>query len=281
MKELSMHPPTPIIVTNLFPAMLDELLTLLSGLTAEEWEQPSNNPGWSVKDIVAHLLGDEMNQLSGRRDGYRQESRAISDWSELLDYLNTMNETWVQVMRRLSPRLLCDLMRFTGTQVCELFASLDLYAMGWPVSWAGPEPAPVWLDVAREYTERWHHQQQIRDAVGKPGLMQPRYLHPVLDAFVRALPHTFRDVAAADGTAVVLTISGDGGGEWSLLHEGGRWQLYVGKSDRISSEVTIDEDSAWRLFSKGISADAAQAKATITGDRHLGLRVLEMVSVIA
>lgn len=276
-----MNPPAPIIVTDLFPEILDELLTLLSNLSAEEWEQPSNNPGWTVKDIAAHLLGDDIAMLSQRRDGYRQGSRAISDWEELLAYLNALNETWIQAMRRISPRLLCDLTRFTGTQVCELFASLDLDAMGGPVSWAGPEPAPVWLDVAREYTEHWHHQQQIRDAVGKRGLMQPCYLHPVLDAFVRALPYTFRKVAAEDGATVALTITGDGGGAWSLLREGGRWRLYVGKAERISSEVIIDEDTAWRLFTKGISTDAARAKATFSGDEKLGLNVLAMVSVIA
>ena len=36
------------------------------------------------------------------------------------------------------------------------------------VNWAGPEPAPIWLDPAREYTERWVHQQHIRDAVRNP-----------------------------------------------------------------------------------------------------------------
>ncbi|HEX3202686.1 MAG TPA: hypothetical protein VHW42_12245 [Actinomycetes bacterium] len=38
-----------------------------------------------------------------------------------------------------------------------------------PVSWVGPDPAPNWLDVAREYSERWTHQQQIRDAAEIPG----------------------------------------------------------------------------------------------------------------
>jgi len=35
------------------------------------------------------------------------------------------------------------------------------------VSWAGPEPAPVWLDAARDFSEYWTHQQQICDATGQ------------------------------------------------------------------------------------------------------------------
>ncbi len=51
-----MQPPAPIIVTTLFPEVLDELLTLLSGLTAEEWELPTNDPGWTGKDTAWRLF---------------------------------------------------------------------------------------------------------------------------------------------------------------------------------------------------------------------------------
>src|SRR4029079_2808652 len=102
-----------------------------------------------------------------------------------------------------------------------------LEAIGDPVDWAGPEPAPVWMHVAREYTERWLHQQQIRDALGRRGLMERRMFAPVLDTFVRALPHRFRDVASSDGTHVRLTITGNAGGMWSLIRERGGWRLYI------------------------------------------------------
>jgi hypothetical protein len=46
------------------------------------------------------------------------------------------------------------------------------------VSWAGPDTSPAWLDIARDYTEFWVHQQQIRDAVDRPGADRPQLLHP-------------------------------------------------------------------------------------------------------
>jgi hypothetical protein len=56
-----------------------------------------------------------------------------------------------------------------GRRFEEHLAPLDLDATGGPVEWAtGSDPAPVWLDVAREYMERYVHQQQIRDATGRP-----------------------------------------------------------------------------------------------------------------
>jgi hypothetical protein len=32
----------------------------------------------------------------------------------------------------------------------------------------------MWLDIARDYTERWVHDQQIRDAVGRARLKDRR-----------------------------------------------------------------------------------------------------------
>ena len=72
--------------------------------------------------------------------------------------------------RRMSPRLLRELLALIGPDVEAYFSSLDLEAIGGPVSWAGPDSSPVWFDIAREFTERWHHQQQIRDATGQPPL---------------------------------------------------------------------------------------------------------------
>lgn len=67
------------------------------------------------------------------------------------------------------------------------------------VSWVRPDPVPTWLDVARQDTERWTHQQQIRDVVGMPGLKEPAFLASVLATFVHALPRAFTDVPAAGG----------------------------------------------------------------------------------
>jgi hypothetical protein len=165
--------------------------------------------------------------------------------------------------------------------VCGYFRSLDPYAYGGPVSWAGPDPAPVWLDLAREYTERWHHQQHIRDAVGTYGLKEPRFFAPVLDAFVRGLPHTFRDADAMDGTLVALTISGAAGGQWFLLREGEKWNLYIDVLHKPHAGVIVDEDVAWRVLTKGMSKDEAREKVTIVGDRSLGAKILDLVSIIA
>ncbi len=222
-----MRSPQPLLVVDLFPEILDELLKLLGSLAADEWDKSTACPGWCVKDVALHLLGVEVGNLSRRRDGHAVAA-SITSWEALVTWLNAFNEAWVHAARRMSPRLLIDVLQVTGRQMCAFFHTLDPYALGGPVSWVGPEPAPVWLDLAREYTERWCQQQQIRDAVGQPALTQPRYLAPVLAAFVRALPWTLRATPAAEGTIVTLTIRGLSGGQWSVRQEEGTWRLYAG-----------------------------------------------------
>ena len=275
------HPLPPILVSHLFPELLEGLLALLASLATEEWERPTMCAGWSVQDVALHLLGVEVGNLSRKRDRFSLPTQPIHHADNLVALINDLNESWVQATRRISPRLLCDLLRLTGTQACEYFQSLDPYAPGVPVSWAGPDPAPVWLDLAREFTERWHHQQHIRDAVGKPGFKEPRFFAPVLDAFVRALPHTYREVSAADGTAVTLTIAGPSGGQWLLLREAHDWNLYLGPLRKPAAHVVIEQEVAWRVFTKGLSAEEARARTVIAGDQALGLHVLDTVSIIA
>ena len=184
-----LKPVEPIIVVDLFPEILGELLTLLSDLTDEEWCRPTACSSWSVKDVAQHLLGDDISILSRKRDYYAPSGGRVEGWDDLVALLNEHNEAWVRATRGISPRLLRDLLRHTGAHVCDYFQSLDPTIIGGPVSWAGPDPAPVWLDLAREYTERWLHQQHIREAVARPGLKQVRFFAPVLDAFARASPH--------------------------------------------------------------------------------------------
>ena len=275
-----MRPLGPIMVIDLFPEILDELLSLLSGLSAEEWAKPTACPSWSVKDVALHLLGDDIGILSRQRDGFSSDL-PVQGWEELVALINTGNETWVQTTRGISSRLLCELLGFTGPQVHEYLSSVDPNSIGGPVSWAGPDPAPVWLDLAREYTERWHHQQHIRDAVDRPGLKQPRFFAPVLDTFVRALPHTYRRVAAVDGTLVTLTIVGDSGNQWSLRREGERWNLYQPVSRRPDVEVVMGEEIAWRAFTRGLSRNKMESQVKILGDQSLGAKILDTVSIIA
>lgn len=281
-----MHPLEPVAVLDLFPEERRHLLDLLGGLAEEEWAAPTVCPDWSVKDVALHLLGADLAKLARCRDGFVDPSFAppgadLTDWTTLVGALDAWNEQWVRATRRLSPRVLCDLLEMTGPAMYDYFVGLDLTALGETVSWAGPEPVPTWLDVAREYTERWTHQQQIREALGRPGLTERRFFAPVLATFVHALPHTLRSVAAAEGARLRLRIIGDSGGAWQAVRVAGRWQLCRDEPASVDATLPLDQDLAWRLFTRGISAAQARPSVSLDGDQRLATAALEMVTIIA
>ena len=161
-RPFAMKHPSKIIIVDRFAPLRANLLTLLADLGEDDWARPTAAPRWSVKDVASHLLGGDVAILSGKRDGFHIQQRIESN-DQLIELVDRLNAEWVVAARRMSSRLLRELLAFTGPEVEACFASLDPMAMGGAVSWAGPDPAPIWFDLAREFTERWHHQQQIRD----------------------------------------------------------------------------------------------------------------------
>jgi uncharacterized protein (TIGR03083 family) len=284
------QPLPPVATVHLFPEERAALLAFLESLSEEQWQIEDIYPGWSLKDVVSHLLSDDFGRLSRGRDGYKaalfEFTTPETFEADLLAWINRQNNTWVQATRRLSPRLLIDLLRWAGEETQAYWQSLDLDATGEPVSWAGPDPAPVWLDVAREFTERWLHQQHIREAAGAPLLHEERIFRPVLDTFARATPHTYRHVIAPDGTLVRLKLTGEGASGrppliYDVVRANDRWQLAADASDEPDAEAALPADVAWRLFTKSITPEDARAIATLGGDPTLAAKMLETVSIIA
>lgn len=282
MASASLRPLEPVLLVDRFGPLHAELIALLQGLDSADWHRPTACSLWSVRDITAHLLDDDLRRLSFHRDGQPPSDGEIDGYASLVAMINRMNAEWVAVARRMSPRVLIELLALTGPMVAELFRSIDPYAPAhWAVAWAGEETSAHWFDVGRDYTERWLHQQQIRDAVGAPPLTGREWLHPVLDLFVRAVPVAYRAVVREDGTAVGLVIAGSAGGDWTLRREAGTWHLLGGRHPAPHARVTMSEDTAWRLFSKGLAPEAARARTRIDGDQALGEVVLGALAVMA
>jgi uncharacterized protein (TIGR03083 family) len=273
-------PLQPVIVAHLFPEMRAELLRILGSLTDQQWEQPTVCEGWTVRDVALHLLGDDVGFLSGLRDRDGQYGE-FDRWEDLVAFINAQNDLWVRAARRISRRLLIALLGVTGPQCHDYIASLDPYEPAGPVGWTGNDSDPTWLHIAREFTEHWMHHQHICEAVGITSLKDRRYRQPVLSTFVYALPHTYRQTAAPVDTLVRFQITGEGGGEWHLIRQPEAWRLYAGSDHTPASTVILDDDTAWRLFTRGLDRDEIRQRAVIEGDTALGAVALTGVAIIA
>jgi uncharacterized protein (TIGR03083 family) len=271
----------PILCAPLLRHVDAKLIHLLRELRPEEWDLQTIAPAWKVRDVAAHLLDTVLRKLSMVRDHCFAEQPDIRSEQDVIDLVNRLNREGVTVYRRLSPPVLIDMMELACRQSADFHESLDPFAPAvFNVSWAGESVSLNWFDTARELTERWHHQQQIRHATDRPGIMTPELYHPVLDCFARGLPCVFRNVASPVGTTVQLDIAGDCGGSWLLSKNDQGWAFASTSGKPPAARAIIPQQIAWRVFTKGIDHKEALALSSIEGDTTLGERVFHLTAIV-
>jgi Mycothiol maleylpyruvate isomerase N-terminal domain len=274
----------PIFTSELLPVLDEKLITVLRSISKNEWFYQTIAPEWKVKDVAAHLLDGNIRSLSMLRDGYFGEQPGnINLNKDLVSFLNQLNADWISSMKRVSPAMIIELLEITGKEYCTILQSLDPFENALlPVAWAGETQSPNWFHIAREYTEKWHHQQQIRLAVDQAGPLYAKELyHPHLDTSMRALPFHYRGINGNAGEYIRIIITGEGGGEWNLYHDGVHWDLMSDITGRSVCEITIDGTIAWRLFTRGISRAEAVKYVIISGRPDLGEKIFDMLAVMA
>jgi uncharacterized protein (TIGR03083 family) len=273
-----------IDVVPLFPAERAALLDLLRSLTPEQWGTPTVCAGWSVKDIAAHLVADDLGRLGWQRDGHsanRFEPTSPETFeTELRDFINAQNELWVQAARRFSPRVIMDLLQWTGPETQVLFESLDPDAIGLGVTWAGESESANWFDLAREYTERWHHQAQIRDAVGAPMLYDERLFVPVLQTMSYAIPHALHEYDAPVGTLICINIGDITSWAYDIYRDERGWSVCEGNGPP-NGVISMTGDTAWRMLTRNLPREEIAARIRVDGDSALVAAVLDAFALVA
>jgi uncharacterized protein (TIGR03083 family) len=279
-----MKPTPPIFLAPLLARIDQELIQLLRSLTPEDWQRPTLAGAWTVKDIAGHLLDGNLRSLSMLRDGYFGDPPdSTENYRDLVGYLNQLNADWVRAYRRISPAVLLDELERSGREYCAYMESLDPFATAlFSVAWAGESESANWFHIAREYTEKWHHQQQIRRAVDREALLYSKeFYFPYLDTSMRALPHHYSTLSTAPGTCIQFTIQGAGGGDWFLIWDAKKWNLTMEPQAHVDTQLIVPETVAWRIFTKGIDKKPAIETSEIIGKTALAEPFFDMIAVMA
>lgn len=263
---------------------IDELLiNYLENLSLSDWQKQTLAPKWKVKDVAVHLLDGNLRTLSMLRDKhYGEKAESINSYKDLVNFLNQLNADWIKAAKRLSPKVVIELLRLSGREYCDFLNTLDLNEKAeFSVEWAGENESKNWFHIAREYTEKWHHQQQIRLATGyDKTLLQDRFYEPYLDTSIRALPYHYSKVISQEGNSIKFTFKGDTDKTWFLRYSN-RWELFKKIDHKPNSEVIIKDEFAWRIFTKGIQKEEAIQNSIILGDKEIGVKIFDMIAVMA
>jgi uncharacterized protein (TIGR03083 family) len=276
-------PGPPRAFAPLFRAERSRLLATLRSLAPADWARPTRCPGWTVLGLATHLVGVDVGLLAGRRDGHHGTPAPPGlDEAGFVRWLDAEQAAWVHAARRLSPRLAVDLLAWADDQVADLVAAEDAGAVTAGVSWASAGPVPVWLDHARELSERWIHRQQVLDALGAPPDLRPDLFAPVLDGLRWAYPHRLAEHPRPPGTAVVVTVTGPLATAWTLVADGRAWSFTADGASAAgppAATLTMTSDQAWRLLTNNLE-QAAHGTPEVAGDPDLVATLLRTRAII-
>jgi hypothetical protein len=270
-----------IPVLEPFRRVNEALLDLLRSFTTADWHRPTVHRDRNVKDLTAHLLQTTLMRVSIARDGYRSPTETITSIDDLIALIQRHNREFMTAMRWVSPRILIELLEVYNREMIAVFQSLDPDGPGVGVAWAGEAVSRNWFDIAREYTEKWHHQQQLRDATGRPPLYESTLFAPVLETFVRGLPFAFRSCTGKHGKSVTLTMTGPVTLRWTLRRAGGKWSLWSGTNPHADAFISIPADVAWRVWTTGMKPEEARARMEVSGDEGMAARLASFVAIMA
>lgn len=149
------------VLAGLFSSW-DAIDSVLSGLTTEQWQAPTALPGWTVQDVVSHVMGTEM--MLG---GAPTPDIDVTGRDHVHNDIGALNERWVEHLRAESPESM--LARYREVIAARKAALAAMPLEEWNTvtfTPAGPDSFGRFMRV-RTF-DCWVHEHDIRDALSLP-----------------------------------------------------------------------------------------------------------------
>ncbi len=178
---------------------------LVSGLSDAEWRTPTCLPGWTVHDVLGHMIGTEL-MLTGAP----APEADVSHLDHMKNPVATANEIWVESMRPLS-----------GAEMVARWVAVTADRLDALEAMTQAEfDAPSWTPVGNDETygrfmrirhyDCFMHEQDIRLAVGRPERGDPVAIASCLDEVATGLGYIVgRRAGMPEGARVRIDLTGE------------------------------------------------------------------------
>jgi uncharacterized protein (TIGR03083 family) len=264
---------------RIISVLLEEWATiddLLESLRPEEWSTPTDLPGWDVRDNVAHLIGIEATLLG---DPAPAASPELAGRAHVHNDLGAMNEAWVESFRQVAPeQVLARFRDVTSRRADALRAMTDEQFL-----------APTWTPVGEADYARfmqirnfdcWFHEQDIREALGRPGNLDSAPADEALAEVTRMLGYVVAKRAGApQGSAVTFRLDGPIRREVHVVVEG-RAQVVAVLDREPDVTIRLGSDLFMRLAGGRVSATAVRDRVDVQGDVELATEILDHLGYV-
>ena len=246
-----------------------KLASLGESLSDEEWSAETPCPGWTVAAQYAHVIGTESMLL-----GHANPEVEVGSPAHVRNDIGGFNEQWVASL--------------AGSDRAEVLARFDEVtgARRSALAEMGEEEfsASSWTPVGQADYRRfmqirvfdcWVHDQDVRDALGRPGDEDGPVVEQAVDEIVRALGYIIgRKAGSADGQTVSIELDGP---MMRGLHVAvdGRAKVVDSLGGPATATLTLGSTLFTRLACGRVMPAAVADRVTLAGDADLGRRVLE------
>ncbi len=260
---------------------LDETWTsidkLLRPLPSSSYDAATPCPGWSVKDVLSHLVGFEMMLRGAPVPEFKGE------WPDHVhNPVGEFNEAFVQARRGVPGPVVLD--EFRDQSALSLAALRGLSDEAWEkVGWSPEGERPYHRFQETRVLDSWIHLQDIRDALLMPEDDHGPGEEIVLNRFEAALPYIVgKKMKAVDGTVVQVNLSGRLARTAFITVVDGRAVPSVSSAQAPTLEITTPVALFWRRVAGRISAGAfLSASATdVRGERALATSFAEALVIM-
>ncbi|WP_067818441.1 maleylpyruvate isomerase family mycothiol-dependent enzyme [Nocardia inohanensis] len=265
--------PDRAVITSALSDQWDALTRLVDGLDEKSWRTASALPGWTVFDVVAHIVGTESLLL-----GEPAPDLDVSGFGHVRNDIGALNEKWIQALRPLTgSQLLERFLEVTGRRV----KALEQIS---PEEWAALVPTPVGMAPYGRFMrirlfDCWMHEHDIADGLrvtvdegGQRGAI----------AFEESLPALGRAVVkgakAQDGSRIAFELTGPVSRTLHVAVDGGRADLVETLDAPATLVLTLGSELFARLRGGRTTADAHSGAYSVTGDTDLGERLIRALT---
>lgn len=247
----------------------EAIAQLGASLNDKDWVLPSECPGWTVKDLVSHMIGTERSLMGEPAPPEAPGAEHVHN------PVGAANEAWVAARRQVpAHEVLAEFSDVTGRRLEQLSR---LPAERWDE--VGPSPVgqvPYREFMAVRAMDCWIHEQDMRIATGRPGHMDGPVAELALRRIASAMPYVVaRKAAAPDGSNVRWELLKSPIAQVGVLVRDGRGVSQDEVPDP-TAEIQMDAELFWRLGCGRVTGDAALDAGIVglRGDLDLAARVV-------
>ena len=262
----------PLIAS--FEDVWGDIDAVCADLTDAQWERPTDLPGWTVQDNVAHMIGTERMLL-----GEQPEAPPVEAAAHVRNDIGLANEQWIETYRtRRGHEVLEEFRAVTKRRLDAMRAMSD---DDWNREGFTPEgPGPYRLFMAIRVFDCWYHDQDIREALELPGYLEG----PVADLSLgrippKGLPYVVgKKAGAPPGSTVVFDVAGSPPLVATVqVPPEGRALLLDAPPPAPTVTLALDRRTFARLAGGRWTGDRAHADGVVrvSGDTDLGNRIVD------